>query len=185
MKKRKKTKKLKIFKIIGHILSILVTVILALLLCANLYTILTKNLLGISQPSIFGFSAAVVISGSMSPEIEVNDVVIIRSTGDYAVGDTVTYESGGTLITHRIIDVTERGYITQGDANNAPDIDIPTDSEVVGEVVAVIPKVGIFIEFLHTPFGMTVLILCGMLMLLLPSVPEIFGKRRNRRNRRF
>jgi len=75
---------------------------------------------------VFGFPSPIsfVETDSMEPQLEPGDgfVGIPRPVaGDIEQGDVVTFEAqavgGGGLTTHRIIDETEAGYITKGDAN--------------------------------------------------------------------
>lgn len=157
-----------------RVLSAIVTVILALLLAANVYVIAARAVTGEPQPTVFGFSAAVVVTGSMSPAIEPGDLVVCRSSADYAVGDVITFRSGASLVTHRIVGSAENGYITQGDANNVADADPVPRSAVVGKVVFTVPKLGIFIEKLRTPLGMTVLVLIGFALIELPKFKEVY-----------
>jgi len=80
--------------------------------------------------SVLGLSAGVayVETDSMSPTLDPGDgFVLIPSAlaGPPEAGDVVVFEAkelrGGGPTTHRIVGKTERGYITQGDNNNAPD----------------------------------------------------------------
>ena len=105
-------------------------------------------------PSIFGYSSLMVATGSMSGTIEEGDLIIIKDTGDYKIGDIVTFFQDGDDIptTHRIInkEVTEDGvtyWITRGDANNSPDKRSITSDEIIGEHVLTIPYVGTFIDW--------------------------------------
>ncbi len=150
-------------KRLGKILSAVITAVIAAVLLCNVYTIVLRTAFHVFQPSVFGYSTAVVITGSMEPAVNVNDMVVIRAGAEYAPGDIVSYKSGSSLVTHRIAEVTETGYITRGDANNTDDGEIPKEA-VVGRVVLVIPKVGYAIQFLQTPLGM--LIMTGALLLL-------------------
>ena len=84
----------KALKLIGKVLSAAITALLAILLCGNLYTIAARALTDELQPAVFGWSTAVVISGSMSGEIEVNDMVVIHREKSYDAGDIITFESG-------------------------------------------------------------------------------------------
>jgi len=147
-----------------------VTAILALLLGINLYIIGARLVGNNPQPAVFGWSWAVIISGSMEPEISVNDLVVVHKQKDYAVGDIITYksESGHSVITHRIVDITPEGYITKGDANNAADFSPVEKSDVIGRVVKAVPNVGIFIDYLRTPLGMTCIVLLGLLLIEIP-----------------
>ena len=157
-----------------RVLSAIVTVILALLLAANVYVIAARAVTGEPQPTVLGFSAAVVVTGSMSPAIEPGDLVVCRRAADYAVGDVITFHSGASLVTHRIVGSTPDSYITQGDANNVADADPVPRGAVVGKVVFTVPKLGIFIEKLRTPLGMTVLVLIGFVLIELPKFKEVY-----------
>ena len=101
-------------------------------------------------PSIFGYSSLMVATGSMSGTIEEGDLIIIRDTGDYKIGDIVTFFQDGDDIptTHRIYNIDENGnWKTRGDANNSYDKRSITNDEIIGEVVLVIPYVGTFIDW--------------------------------------
>ena len=104
-------------------------------------------------PSIFGYSSLMVATGSMSGTIEEGDLIIIKDTGDYKIGDIVTFFQDGDDIptTHRIINYTDiegiRYWKTRGDANNTPDERLITSDEIIGEVVVTIPYVGTFIDW--------------------------------------
>lgn len=160
-------------KIKGGI-SVAVCVILAILLAANLYALFASRVLGIVQPRIFGVSSAVVVSGSMSGAIEVNDMVFTAAARNYEPGDIIMFRSGSSSVTHRIVAVTEEGYVTKGDANNAPDQDPVPREAVVGKVTLVIPKIGLVVGFLQTPQGMLGVSVLVLLIGLLPGWP---GKR--------
>lgn len=161
---------MKTLKIIGRVCSIIITLLAVLLLAFNLYTLAARWLTDDPQPDVFGFSTAVVISGSMSGSIEVNDMVVIRARDSYAVGDVVTFISGDSLVTHRIIGEEGDSFITRGDANNSPDPDLLHPALIVGKVVAVIPGIGRAIEFLRTPLGMTGLVLVGFALIEIPAL---------------
>ncbi len=95
---------------------------------------------------LFPVHPAVIGSGSMRPALDVGDIVIVLKTDQVREGDIVQYRTlEGFTITHRVIDI-ERvdggiAYITKGDANEKPDPPV-SKQQIVGKVVAVIPKVG-------------------------------------------
>lgn len=160
-------------------LSIAVTVLLAVLLVSNIYTILMRTFTDEKNPKFFGFSSAVIISGSMSGTIEVNDLVICHEKNDYNVGDIITYVSeSGSLITHRIVSESDAGFITQGDANNTPDRTPVCEGDIVGKVVCTVPGIGSLIEFMRTPLGLMCIVFMGLLILAFPSIAEYFEKYR-------
>ena len=74
-------------------------------------------------PSVFGFTPLTVVSGSMSPEIETGDMVIIKNGSEnIKPGDVIAYKLEDVLVTHRVINAPDKNlagvYITQGDANS-------------------------------------------------------------------
>lgn len=145
---------------------------LLLILAANCYMMFARLVLHEQQPDVLGYSTAVVISGSMSGSIEINDMIIIHAEDTYTIGDVITFYSGNSLVTHRIVGETERGFITKGDANNAADLYPVPITDVVGKVVLVLPGIGVIIEALRTPLGMTVLLGIALCMILLPGRAE-------------
>lgn len=158
-------------------LSSVFTAVLALLLAANVYVIAVRAVTGDRQPTVFGFSAAVVVTGSMSPMIEAGDLVVCRRAADYAVGDVIMFRSGTSLVTHRIAAVTADGFTTRGDANNVADADPVPRGAVVGRVVFTVPHLGIFIEKIRTPLGMTLLVLIGLALVMLPNCKEVYHEK--------
>ncbi len=161
----------KIIKISSKLFSTLITVLLAVVLICQVYTIFTKTVLKKQYVTVFGFHSAVVLTGSMSDAINPNDIIITKSQKNYEIGDIVTYKTAGTPVTHRIIEETESGFITKGDANNTPDDEIEKES-IIGKVVLVIPNAGKAIGFIKTPLGMLIIVLILGAALLLPQKTE-------------
>lgn len=155
-------------KIAVRVIRLALITVLVLLLTCNLYFIAARAITG-EHSTLLGYSTAIVISGSMSPAIEVDDMVVIHREDAYSRGDIITYKDGASLVTHRIHEIMEDGYITKGDANNTADGTISPDS-VVGRVVTVIPKVGKLISFLRTPLGMCAMVLVGFLLIEYPAL---------------
>jgi len=124
-----------------------VAVVLAVL------ALIAGQLLG--QPVLFSF----VETGSMQPTLDPGDGFIAIPTalaGDVGIGDVVTFDAqeieGGGLTTHRVVEETERGYVTRGDNNPFTDQDagepVVQDADIVavalsvGGSVVVIPHLG-------------------------------------------
>lgn len=160
---------MKALKAAGRVVSGAFIVLLAVILGCNLYTIAARNLAGIPYPTIFGYYPAIVISGSMSGSIEVNDMVIVHQQDDYHVGDVVAYKTAHSLVTHRIVDETDQGFVTKGDANNAPDRVPVSEDQILGKVVSVIPGIGVVYEWIHTPLGMCSAVLLICFIIFIPS----------------
>ena len=122
------------------------------LLIGFILLLLVSQLLG--QPAI-----VFVETGSMAPTLQPNDgylAVPEMLAGEPEVGDVILFQSqnlgGGELTTHRVVEITDEGYITQGDANpfTDQDGDEPPVSEgqiksvalTVGDGIVVIPGLG-------------------------------------------
>lgn len=109
----------------------------------------------LGQPVLLSF----VETGSMVPTLDPGDGFIAIPAplaGSIGTGDVVTFDAqeieGGGLTTHRVVEETERGYITRGDANPftdqdsgepvVQDADIVAKALTVGGSVVVIPHLG-------------------------------------------
>jgi signal peptidase len=109
----------------------------------------------LGQPILLSY----VETGSMQPTLSPGDgfvAIPAQIAGGIGTGDVVTFEAqeiqGGGLTTHRVVEETERGYITRGDNNPFTDQDggepVVQDAEVVakalqvGGSVVVIPHLG-------------------------------------------
>lgn len=84
---------------------------------------------------ICGISMLEITSGSMDPVIKQGEIVIIKETKDYKVGDIITYRVDEKfLITHRIVEINLNNVITKGDYNNTNDEPIKIEA-IEGKVI--------------------------------------------------
>ncbi len=122
-------------------------------------------------PSVNGIKTFCIVSGSMRPEIDINDVVIVKEVPETEinVGDVISFNTDGEIVTHRIIAI-EKGqynknlYITKGDANNVEDEEKITYEDIEGKYINKIPKVGKIIFALKSKT--TLVIVLAVLILL-------------------
>jgi len=142
---------------IKKVLAIAIVILLAAILAVNVTSIVRRVVFKEQLPLTLGFGTAVVMTGSMEPEISRGDIVVVRRAQSYDVGDVITYTSM-TAVTHRIVAQSTQGFVTKGDANNTVDPEIAKD-QVLGRVVFTIPLVGHPILFFRQPVGIAVLIL--------------------------
>lgn len=112
-----------------------------------------------------GMNSYIVTSQSMAPAISAGSLVYVADTGEYEVGDVITFQRDGKLVTHRIVEAGSDSYVTKGDANDRRDAPI-TRSQIVGEVLFTIPLYGYFFDFASTPLGYGVLIIIPALLLI-------------------
>jgi signal peptidase I len=125
--------------------------------------------------------ARVVLTGSMQPTINPGDIVITApvSRVEPKIDDVAAYQArrfdGAPVgvFTHRIINGDgQSGWVLKGDNNPSPDIQKPTNSDILGVVIFVIPWLG---NLLSRQVLFTVIpLLAGMWFLLdtLRKVPN-------------
>ena len=146
------------------IVRIVVVALVGVFLGVQFYAVNSARLVGDAMPMPLGFGVSVVLSGSMEPELSVNDLIVVTPKDEYTVDDVVVYQVRGTLIVHRIIEITEDGVITQGDANNAPDDPIKM-KDIKGEVAFSVPFLGTVVQFTKTPVGIVIVLAAALLLM--------------------
>ena len=117
------------------------------------------------------YKVSLVLSGSMEPDISVNDLVILKSTDRFNVNDIVSYkDTSGKVIMHRIIKIDGNKVITKGDANNVSDKEIDK-SQITGIYVYNIKYLG--------KIGLLLVLLLIVLIIFIPTGKDIvFNKKK-------
>lgn len=157
----------KVLNIIGIILCILLLPIVVANMTMAVKAVINPDV----PPSFLGYTPMIVSSGSMEPMFDTNDLVVVKSVSDpdeLAKDTVICYLTGETLVTHRIIgtELAEDktvAYVTQGDANNAPDSTRVAPEQIIGTYVTHFDNLGGFALFMQTPTGM---LLCVVLPLI-------------------
>lgn len=139
------------------VIRISVLVLLAVLVGISIYSINARMLGGNALPMPFGFGMTVVLSGSMEPELSVDDLLIVTPADTYEVGDVVVFQTQRTAVVHRIVAINGDEIITRGDANSSDDEPI-TLQNIKGRVVCAIPFVGLIVNLIKTPVGTVILL---------------------------
>lgn len=165
-------------KVFLQIINILSVVIIALALFVLLSVVLTRR--G-DTPNVLGFSAFRVVSGSMRPELQEDDLIVIKRVAPdkIAVGDIISFyspdpELRGAVNTHRVTAVEEEGgqyvFTTKGDANVIEDKYGVRGDEVLGKVVLVSALLGKLSRLAANPLVFIPLILVPLLAILLTNL---------------
>ena len=177
MEEDRKTKRKRTFKLFSKIISY--TLIVVLMVVASFFiTYVVCGKVAEKEGKNPPFGLYTVISPSMTPNIDVYDVVFVKSTSeeDLKVDDVITFYSsnaffGNTPITHRIVeilDIPNNGtmYRVKGDANESADSEKVIPSNIIGKVIFKIPKLGKLQFFLASKKG-------WLLAILIPAVSII------------
>lgn len=165
-------------KVFLQIINILSVVIIALALFVLLSVVLTRR--G-DTPNVLGFSAFRVVSGSMRPELQEDDLIVIKRVAPdkIEVGDIISFyspdpELRGAVNTHRVAAVAEEGgqyvFTTKGDANMIEDKYGVRGDEVLGKVVLVSALLGKLSRLAANPLVFIPLILVPLLAILLTNL---------------
>ncbi len=143
-KRRNRDEKIK--KIITNIMYMILIPIFIYNVSLIFQTIINAN----KTPSFFGIKTYVIVSGSMEPNINIGDIVIVKNLEDkedIKVGDVISFRKGQSIITHRITNIQydEKQTIkitTKGDNNNTEDNEEVSYDDIEGKVIKIIPKLG-------------------------------------------
>lgn len=155
-----KRRKNKLIVIIKKLIIIILVIFLFFI-----FLLFSANSINKSIP-IFGYRFYVITSDSMNPNINSGDMIIVKKSKKYNIGDVITFKdiNENITITHRIIEI-EKGdrYVTKGDSNYSKDESQVETKNIIGKVVKKIPGVGIQIEIIKN-FRFTIIIIIFLLV---------------------
>jgi len=139
-------------------------------------------------PQVVGADHSYVVqSDSMSPAIGAGSVVYVNdvSPADISQGDVITYRSvasDSNRVTHRVVGVVEendeRRFRTKGDANEDPDPELVSSSQIVGRVSFHVPYVGYVVSFAGTQIGLVALVIVPAVTLVLSELWDLYREAR-------
>lgn len=182
------------FSIIFKLLYYLVLSLICLIVIFLLYYIISSQLHADDENYKPRFSIYTIVSPSMTPVINVYDVVVntrVDSPQDIQVGDIITYKSQaatseGMTITHRVTEVSQLPdgtyeYMTQGDNNSEPDSLYVTYDTVIGKEIIIIPYLGRLQFLIANQKGWLFLLLIPVSIYLIKEIftlIDLFGLRK-------
>lgn len=138
----------KFFKIISKIFTYILVFIALIIIVFSLIYLYQIKFQNKIYANVLGYTALEVKSGSMMPNIEIADLVIVKvienkTKDSFKINDVITFKKNNHLITHRIISLDKNNLITKGDANNTEDQPIEYE-DIIGRVEKIIPNIGIW-----------------------------------------
>ena len=163
IKNKRMTKK--IFKYI--ILSVLIT-----LFIINLILSFEEN------THILGIYMFNIVSESMEPTLEIDDVVVVQKcdTSQLQKGDIITFQQDGRIISHRILDVTKEKsaikFETKGDNNEIPDSEKVEAGQVYGKVLFKVKRIGKVISYIQNVRGLINIAIFAVIVYILVSLRD-------------
>lgn len=132
---------------IVNILTGFLLLILTLVIYGKCVLLFTDN----KYPNYFGYTLFEVASGSMEPTLYINDVILVKiNNKNLKLDDIIAFYSDDAIITHRIVFMDGNMLTVKGDNNNT--IDVPIEvGQVIGKVVKVFPKFGVWKKIIAEP----------------------------------
>lgn len=134
-----------------------------------------------ATPNVFGFSFFRVMTGSMSPAIPTDSLVIVqqRDPQEIRVGDVISFYSAdpalaGAVNTHRVTQITQENgalaFETKGDANYIPDKYLTRADTVIGVVVFTSWFLGKALRLIANPLVFLPLIILPLLIMMISNL---------------
>ena len=146
------------------IFRLILFIIISAILGVGIYTMNAKMLMNDMMPMPFGFGMGVVVSGSMEPELSVDDVIFVVKDKSIELDDVVVYQSKGILVVHKVVKIENDQITTRGTANDTDDEPISI-SDIKGRVLFSIGSMGKIINIIRTPFVAIAILLLAVFLL--------------------
>jgi len=131
-------------------------------------------------PFIAKYDHFVIVTGSMEPIINIDDVVIIDSSinnDDLEIGDIIAFttdinfDGKDEVVVHYLTSIIDtngiKTYKTTPEISNTEDSWVLDDNDILGEQVLTIPKIGSFLRFASSTIGRIVLVVDLLVVYLL------------------
>ena len=164
--------KIKNKRVTKNIFKYIILSILIILFIFNLILSFEEN------THVFGIYMFNIVSESMEPTLQKNDVVIVQKCEPTQLqkGNIITFKQDERIISHRIIDITEeRGIIkfkTKGDNNEIADPDQVEAGQVYGKVLYNIGGVGKIINYIQNVSGFINIAIFAVIVYILVSLRD-------------
>lgn len=164
-------------KIVANIVFALLIAAMAVLAFFSVSSKISSD--GVSKIANYRFMT--VLSGSMHPAFEAGDVIVVDGERDqFRKDDIITFKDpldSKRIITHRVAEVLQNvkgiSYRTKGDANNATDLNLVPQANVIGIYKIHVPKIGYAINFAKTTKGLIWLIIVPGILIIINELRAI------------
>lgn len=158
-------KESKVASFVGKIINVILYIIIIPIIIFN-FTLIIKSFINSEEtPNFLGYKNFIIVSGSMEPTIMTGDAIFVKevSQNEIKVNDIISFNQGGVITTHRIIDIVEdkgvKIYTTKGDNNNAEDKEKVTYEQIEGKYQFKINGFGKIVEILQSKVTLILLVL--------------------------
>ncbi len=131
-----------------------------LVLQACLWLALLAFLGLLAVPRFTNYDVMIVRGSSMEPTIHLGSAVVVdRSTRTLAIGEAAAFrDPSGETVTHRVVALDGKTYVTRGDANPAADAEHRSQADVIGGALFSIPYLGYVLFVMQQPWAFLALL---------------------------
>ena len=97
---------------------------------------------------VFPIKPLAVATGSMTPNVNIGDIVIIKKckAKEIKVNDVIEYKLDKISVIHRVIAIEKKGeekiYITKGDNNDRKDSLPVKENQIIGKIIVKVKYLG-------------------------------------------
>ncbi len=167
--------KTKIFNFIQNLLFVLSIVICVFILAQKFV---------FKKDGIFGYRTFVIVTSSMSPNLEVGDVILVKKVEPKTIkeGDIVTYQGlesdfKGKTVTHMVktVDVSDTGeylFYTKGTVTNMID-PVVKGSQIYGKLVYRMFLISLVSKIIRSKIGFVILVFIPLIIILIKQLSNI------------
>ncbi|MBR4289276.1 MAG: signal peptidase I [Oscillospiraceae bacterium] len=168
MNKEKTNSGNKLLTVVGTMLCIILLPIL-IINCI----LIVKSYTSEEVPDVGGFLPLIVLTDSMYPVIESGDLIICHTAKaeEIQAGDVIAFfdpaGNGSSIVTHRVMEITEDGFRTKGDNNNTEDrLTVRPEKLVARYTGKRIAGAGNVALFMQTAPGLIVCVVLPLILLV-------------------
>lgn len=156
-----------------NVIGIIVCILIIPILVVNI-TLFAKSITRPNTPADFmGYMPLVVGNNNMSPEIDKDDLVIVKSADNYEnleAGTIISFMLNGRLVSQRIVETRtlenqQIVYVTKADTLDGETM--VTLEQIVGVYVTKFDNLGTFVLFMQTPAGIITFVVIPLTALFL------------------
>ncbi len=158
-----------------NVFSVLIIIAAVFVLCTVIFTKSGE------APSVFGYTALRVTTGSMKPTYDVDTLIVVKKVDPETikVNDVISFYSqdpvlDGAVNTHRVVEILEeeqgRVFVTKGDNNNVTDAYNVESEYLIGKVVASSIVIGKISRLVANPLIFIPIILIPLALILISNL---------------
>ena len=152
------------------------------------FTLIAAHMRG-EVPRVFGYSLINIISGSMEPDIQPGDYILIKNVDPAEVekGDIICFYSTDPTIygypnTHKVVEEPyvqdgEYYYVTKGTANPLPDTQPAEGGRLIGRYVTNLKALTSFLSFITNNMLVVIVLPLGLAMIVMFAGSVITAKK--------